>query len=141
WRNPRGGVRPRSPAGSYPTGPSWNGDSGCCPAPCGGDCCGTNGGEVVSCCPEPCCQSRPGLFRRIREKVRSWRHGRSCDCCSDCCASCDGCGSYDANYDSYGATSAGGLVTPGAAMPVPATGAPFPVPTASEYPIQPMPLR
>src|SRR5262249_54140263 len=30
------------PAGSYPTGPSWNGDSGCCPAPCGGDCCGTN---------------------------------------------------------------------------------------------------
>ena len=122
---------------------------GCCPTPCGGDCCGTTCGEVITCCPEPCCQSRPGLFTRIRNKIRSWRHGNSCDCCcSDCCtscgcASCSPCGSCCTN--GCGCTSYyGGQMTPGEAIQVPAAGGPALVPSmppasGGDSAIQPMP--
>jgi hypothetical protein len=127
------------PTSSYPAAPSWNGNGGYYPTPCGGDCCGTSCGEVVSCYPQQCCQSRPGLIRRIRERIRNWRHGSSCECCSECCASCDGCGGCCASGESWGGTSAGIVVSPGGAMPGTGTYAPYPVPNVSGYPMQPMP--
>lgn len=60
----------------------YSGCDTCCSAPCGG------------CCPTSCC--RPGLFPRLREKLRNCirrRRGCCATTCNTCCSSCTPCNS------------------------------------------------